>query len=165
MRRSLLFTFGLLLVSAASAAPLMLVTNVDFQPLHAQAARITITLAHLGAPLSEAEVKELDRAPTLPAAQGVALIQTVLDRHALFGLSINPEMRVKVTAGEAQRELDEHGWRVFLVKVANDSGTTAALTASSPNAKRMANSTAAEIPNEWLDLAMFDAAPDRKSVV
>ena len=159
MRRSLVFTFGLLLVTAASAAPLMLVTNVDFQPLHAQAARITITLAHLGAPLSEAEVKELDRAQTLPVAQGVALIQTVLDRHALFGVGINPEMRVKVAAGQAKPELDESGWRVFLVKVANDSGTTAALKAVSPNAKKMANSTAAEIPNEWLDLAMFDAAP------
>ena len=158
MRRSILFTWLVAAVSAA-AAPLSLVTNVDFQPLQAQAARITVTLAHLGAPLSEAEVKELDRAPTLPAAQGVALIQTVLDRHALFGVGINPEMRVKVAVGEAAAELDESGWRVFLVKVANDSGTTAALQAVSPNAKRMANSTAAEIPNEWLDLAMFDAAP------
>ena len=101
MRRSLVFTFGLLLVTAASAAPLTLVTNVDFQPLNAQAARLTVTLAHLGAPLSVGEIAELDRAATLRKAEGVALIQTVLDRHALFGVSINPEMRVKVAAGEA----------------------------------------------------------------
>jgi hypothetical protein len=58
----------------------------------------------------------------------------------LFGVNINPEMRVKVAVGEAKLELDELGWRVFLVKVANESGTTAPLKAVSPNAQRLFNS-------------------------
>jgi hypothetical protein len=146
-------------VLGVSAAPLTLVTNVDLQPLAAQVARVQEALRYLGAPLSDAEAKEIEAAKKLPEATAVEAIQKVLDRHALFGVTINPEMRVKVAAGEAARELDEHGWRVFLVKVENDSGTTAALKASSPNAQRLHNSPAEDVPNRWLDLATFDAQP------
>ena len=141
------------------AAPLPLVNQVEVQPLAAQVARVTDALAYLGAPLSAAELKQLEDAPALPAGDAVKQIQTVLDRHALFGVSINPEMRVKVAQGAASPELDEQGWSVFLVKVENDAGTTAPLKAVSPNAKKLAGSTAAEIPNEWLDVALFDAPP------
>src|SRR5215213_1614626 len=140
---------------AVSAQALTIVTNVDLQPLHAQVARVTAALSYLGAPLTDAEVKELDAAPSLPSAQAVEKIQSILDRHALFGVNINPEMRVKVQAGEAKPELDEHGWRVFLVKVANESGTTAKLAASSPNAQRLFNSPSNEVAGRWLDLSTF----------
>ena len=40
-----------------------------------------------------------------------------------------------------------------------DSGTTTALRATSPNARPLAGSTAAELPDRWLDLAMFDQQP------
>src|SRR5881396_132684 len=83
------------------AAPLPLVPKVEVQPLAAQVARVAEALAYLGAPLSEAELKQLNDAPALPAADAVKQIQGVLDRHALFGVSINPEMRVKVAQGEA----------------------------------------------------------------
>jgi hypothetical protein len=142
-----------------SAAPLTLVTNVEVQPLHAQVTRVHQALAYLGAPLSAGEIKQLDAAPSLPAAKAIAQIQKILDRHALFGVSINPEMRVKVARGEAKAELDEQGWRIFLVKVENDAGTTAALKAVSPNAQRLHNSPAEEVASRWLDLAMFDAQP------
>src|SRR6185436_19914141 len=141
------------------ARALPLVTNVDLQPLQAQVTRVETALAFVGAPLSDAESKELAAARSLPSAEAVAKIQTILDRHALFGVSINPEMRVKVQPGDAKPELDEHGWLVFLVKVANDSGTTAKLTATSPNAQRLFNSPSNEVADRWLDLAMFDAQP------
>jgi hypothetical protein len=144
---------------ATSAAPLPIVTKVEVQPLAAQATRVAEALAYLGTPLGEAELKQLKDAPGLPAAAAVKQIQDVLDRHALFGVSINPEMRVKVAQGEARPELDEQGWRVFLVKVANESGTTAKLAASSPNAERLFNSPSNEVANRWLDLAMFDVQP------
>jgi len=144
---------------ALSANALPVVTNVDLQPLHAQVARITQALAHLGAPLSNAEIKELDGAPSLPAAQAVERIQKILDGHALFGVHINPESRVKVQAGDAKAELDEQGWRVFLVKVANEAGVTAKLAAVSPNAQRLFNSPSNEVANRWLDVAMFDSQP------
>jgi len=158
MRRYISLLFCAVSFTAA-AAPLTIVTNVEFQPLHAQVQRVARALTFLGAPLSDAETKELEGAATMPPATAVEKMQTMLDRHALFGVTINPEMRVKVAVGEAKSELDEHGWRVFLVKVVNDAGTTAALKASSPNAKKMAGSDAAEIVHEWLDLAMFDAQP------
>jgi hypothetical protein len=144
---------------AFSAHALPIVTNVDLQPFQAQVTRVAQALTYLGAPLSEAETKELEDASSLPAAKAVEKIQTVLDRHVLFGVSINPEMRVKVQTGDAKPELDEHGWRVFLVKVANDSGTTAKLAALSPNAQRLFNSPSNEVANRWLDLAMFDSQP------
>ncbi len=150
---------ALCFLGVTTHAALTVVTNVDLQPLHAQVARVTQTMAYLGAPLSAAEVKELDDAPLLPAGKAVEKIQTILDRHVLFGVSINPEMRVKVAVGEARAELDEQGWRVFLVKVQNDAGTTAPLKAISPNAQRLHNSPAEDVANRWLDLAMFDAQP------
>jgi hypothetical protein len=154
-----LILLALCSLSTTTHAALILVTNVDLQPLHAQVARVTQSLAYLGAPLSAAEVKELDDAPPLPAAKAVEKIQSILDRHALFGVTINPEMRVKVAIGEARPELDEQGWRVFLVKVQNDAGTTAPLKAASPNAQKLFNSPAEDVANRWLDLAMFDAQP------
>lgn len=145
--------------TATLRAALPIVSNVELQPLQAQVARVSQALTFLGAPLSNAEQKELDNASSLPAAKAIEKIQTVLDRHALFGVNINPEMRVKVQQGEAKPELDEQGWRVFLVKVANESGTTAKLAATSPNAQRLFNSPSNEVSNRWLDLAMFDSQP------
>jgi hypothetical protein len=149
----------LLCAAALQAAPLNLVTNVEVQPLHAQVTRVHQALSHLGAPLSAEEIKQLDAAPSLPAAQAIERMQTILDRHALFGVNINPEMRVKVARGEAKAELDEQGWRIFLVKVENTAGTTAPLKAVSPNAQRLHNSPAADVANRWLDLALFDVQP------
>ncbi len=151
-----------LLVVAAwtiDAAPLTSVTNVEVQPLVAQVKRVTDALAYLGAGLPDAELIQLRDAMGLPSAEAVKQIQGVLDRHVLFGVGINPEMRVKVAQGEAKPELDEQGWRVFLVKVENDAGTTAALKASSPNAQRLHGSPPEDVPNRWCDIATFDAQP------
>ena len=79
-------------------------------------------------------------APLADPAKAVAQIQEVLDPHCLFGVNINPEMSVKVVQGDAPPELDEHGWRVFLIKVHNEAGTTAALKVESPNARKVAGS-------------------------
>src|SRR6185295_14437518 len=94
----------------------------------------------------------------------VARLQEILDRHCLFFVNINPEMRVKVAAGPAKHELSEQGWRQFLVKVHNEAGATAALKASSPNAQRLFNSPAGDVPNRWLELQMFDAQPLRPTL-
>jgi hypothetical protein len=145
--------------STAAAAPLTLVTNVEVQPLVAQAARVADALAYLGSPLDASELSRLKEGAGLTGAQRVQRIQEVLDRHALFGVGINPEMRVKVVQGEARPELDEQGWRVFLVKVENDAGTTAPLRASSPNAQKLHNSPANEVESRWCDISMFDAQP------
>jgi len=143
-------------LAPAVMAALPVVTNVDLQPLQAQAARIGQGLELVGAPLSAQESRDITAA-TGPA--GVEVIQSILDRHCLFAVTINPEMRVKVQQGDAAADLDEQGWRPFLVKVINDAGTTAALKVKSPNAKWLAGVTAADVPNEWLDIEMFDRQP------
>jgi len=116
---------------------------------------------------------------------GAEKIQRALDAHCLFVVSINPEMRVKVAPGQAKPELVEQGWRQFLVKVVNESGTTAPLRAVSPNAvsvysdegggpKRSAsdqfyrekgqNLPLADNAQLWLELQTYDAQPLGKSL-
>ncbi len=99
----------------------------------------------------------------------------MLDPLCLVGVNINPESRVKVAAGEAPPRLLQQGRRVFLVKVHNEAGVTAALRVSSPNAeplvKRSTGSPDPEItikPQEvgdrWLDVAMIDGQPLNKTL-
>ena len=112
-------------------------------------------------------------------------IQSALDAHCLFVVNINPEMRVKVAPGQAKPELVEQGWRQFLVKVINESGTTAPLRAVSPNAvsvysdegggpKRSASDQfyrekgqrvpLADNAQLWLELQTYDSQPLGKSL-
>lgn len=150
----------ILTVVSTRAAELPLVRNLELQPLAAQVARLQDALDYLGAPLSAAERGALAQALALPdAVRAAERVQAVLDARCLFGVNINPEMRVKVARGPAAAELDENGWRVFLVKVANESGTTAALKAESPNAERLFNSPPADVPHRWLELEMADGQP------
>jgi len=104
-------------------------------------------------------------------------MQAILDRHCLFGVQINPEMRVRWLK-VSQPELVEQGWRVFLVKIQNDSGTGSELRAVSPNAMSLFQSgsskTASDAafgkepkpnPNDlWLDLQMFNGQPLKKEL-
>ena len=161
-----------------AAAPLTVVTNIEWQPLYAQIQRVSDSLTSIGAPLSDAELGALAAAGL---AKDAAAIQKVLDARVLFEVNINPEMRVKVRQGPAKAELMEQGWRAFLVKVHNESGTTAPLVAVSPNALAMwerdgrkdttpsgalyrdrENPPQAE--NLWMDLSMFDKQPLRETL-
>ena len=100
----------------------------------------------------------------------VEAIQKLLDKRCLAGVNINPESRVKVARGAAVAELAEQGWRVFLVKVHNEAGVTAALARTSPNAAAMltrsTGSPAAkatvkpeDVPNRWMDIEVFTNQP------
>ncbi len=117
------------------AAALPIEKNVDWQPFVAQVTRLIEATDYLGSPFGADEKKAIAAATQdSNTNRAIEKLQTILDRHCLFGVTINPEMRVKVTAGPAKPELVEQGWRQFLVKVVNESGTTAALQAVSPNA-------------------------------
>jgi hypothetical protein len=148
--------------SQAAAPPV--VEKVEFQPLAAQVKRVVETLNYLGAPLPAADRAALEKATT------VQEIQRVLDRHCLLLVNINPEQRVKVAPGPAAPALDENGWRSFLVKVANEAGTTAELKVESPNAAPIYRQSTGsprpketvrkeDVPGRWLDLAMFNQQP------
>lgn len=162
MKQSLQVSF-LLSLSALflRAADVPLVHEVEWQPFSAQVQRLSEAMESLGSPLP-ADVRDALGQPETKA--GIQNIQKALDPLCLFVVSINPEMRVKVAEGPAKPELMEQGWRAFLVKVVNESGTTAALRGESPNAKQLHGSTSAQVPQRWLDLAMFDQPPLRKAL-
>src|SRR3954468_18583362 len=89
-------------------------------------------------------------------------------------------MRVKVNQGAAVPELAEQGWRVFLVKIQNDSGATANLRAVSPNALSVFEGGPTSTPSDkalqksstpkpdlddrWLELQLFDSPPLRSTL-
>jgi hypothetical protein len=170
--------------STAAAVPVA----VELQPLAAQVSRLVEALDYIGAPLAPADRQALDaavrEAEKMPArdargretahAGATAAMQQVLDRYALFDVHINPESRVKVTAGAAKPELVQHGWRTFLVKVRNEAGVTAALKAESPQGQRVwargpggfsmsprpqQTITQRDIADRWMDFSLFDKPP------
>jgi hypothetical protein len=160
------------------AAALPVVKGVEWQPLSAQITRLIEALDYLGTPLSADEKKAITAAGQESDADVAAgKVQAVLDPHCLFGVQINPEMRVKVTTGAAAPRLVEQGWRQFLVKVQNDSGTTAGLLAVSPNAVSLFESSSSRSASDqfyrkkgekqplsqpadlWLELMTFDKQP------
>src|SRR5881394_1975021 len=147
--------------SAAWSAPLPVVPNVEWQPLAAQARRVIEALGYLGDPLTVDEKRAIEAAL---AGNNSEQLQKALDAHCLFGVSINPEMRVKVDQGPAKPQLVEQGWRVFLVKVQNESGTTSRLKVESPNVGRLHGSAQSEVLNRWLETEFFDKQPLRETL-
>ena len=157
--------------ATAGADPLPVVSDVEFQPLTAQAKRLTEALEALGQPLDPAIKARLENAYAMPdLAKGVRAVQEALDPLCLIGVQINPESRVKAAQGPAAARLVQQGWRVFLVKVQNEAGVTAELHAESPNAapvyKRSTNTPspkrsipASEVIQRWLDVAMYGERP------
>ena len=149
---------------------LPIVTDVELQPLQAQAKRVAMALNELGAPLAADRHAALEKAlATADAPEGVRGIQEALDPLCLVGVNINPESRVKVAAGPAVPELLQQGWRVFLVKVHNEAGVTARLQCSSPNADSLHHRSGgpeppvkvrpADVVARWMDVSMFDNQP------
>jgi hypothetical protein len=177
----------LLLSTATSAlADTVLLPGSDWQPFSAQVKRLTEALEYSGSPL-DAKTDDVLKAALVEKdiKNANEKIQGALDANCLFIVSINPEMRVKVAPGPAKPELLEQGWRQFLVKVVNESGTTAALRAVSPNAvsvysdegggpKRSSSDQfyrekgqklpLADNAQLWLDLQTYDAQPLGKSL-
>jgi hypothetical protein len=143
-----------------SAEELPLVTNVEFQPLAAQVARVLQAMEMVGEPMPGEDARRLKGLiEGSPSAASIEAVQRVLDKYCLAGVDINPESRVKVQQGQAKAELVEQGWRAFLVKVQNQAGVTAVLAVDSPSAGAMANSSANVAQRRWMDLQMINKQP------
>lgn len=135
MKRLLIALVSLLVADAARAQFVPTVSDVEPQPLHAQALRLADALEFVGSPLGESDRMRLERLQQDPLTERtVAAIQEVLDPYVLAYVDINPEGRVKVERGPATAELYQGGWTNFLVKVHNQAGVTARLQVESPNA-------------------------------
>jgi hypothetical protein len=167
--------FGLSAVPA-QGEELTRVTDVEFQPLAAQVRRVVEALDQLGQPLTPTQRTRLDAALKSPAGPaGVAALQEALDPLCLLGVEINPESRVKAMQGPASARLMRHGWRLFLVKIHNEAGVTAALRVDSPNAAPLYKGSSgspspkavvplADVPNRWLDVTLFNDRPLSKTL-
>jgi hypothetical protein len=114
---------------------LPVVTNVEPQPLLAQAIRLNEALSFLGSSLPAEDVKRLKALQDRPlTTETTKHIQHILDPYCLAMVNINPEARVKVIRGSAKAKLIQGGWTSFLIKVNNETGTTPQLEAASVNA-------------------------------
>ena len=152
--------------SAAAQTP-----GVPLQPLAQQTRRLEDALNFLGQPLAAPDQQAINRAIANPdESAAVAEVESTLDRYALAIVDINAESRVKVEPGPAKPELVEAGTRLFLVKVINRAGVTAALRVVSPNSGKVyIQSTGNPEPKleltprdaaaRWVDLSIYDQPP------
>jgi hypothetical protein len=167
----------MVIASPLLAADLPLIRKVDRQPLAAQAKRVVQALDYLGAPLPEADKKSLEAAAEeAKETKAVETIQTILDKHCLFGVRIAQwgteptDVLPIIQPGPAKPELAEQGWRVFLIKVDNPTGIkNVELRADSPNALPLVQRSSSkpdpkvtsvgEVSQRFLDLQMFNSQP------
>jgi hypothetical protein len=161
-----LFAWNILPSSFVAAA-------VEPQPFLAALRQLVDATDYLGTPFTAAEKKTLSECMAAHDAAAVDKARAILDAHCLFLVNVNPEQRVKVIQGPAKAELDEAGWRQYLVRVENEAGVTAKLQVSSPFAKQAYVPGSPPVqPNakprdpgqpalqaRWLDLQTFDAPP------
>ncbi len=104
-------------------------SSVEGQPLAANVVRVIDTLRLIGAPLNA----ELETALAKAAKQrDVKRLQELLDPQVLFVVSLNPEVRVKVSRGPAKGVLQQGGFTPVLIKVLNDSTVADPLRIVSP---------------------------------
>ena len=162
------------LYGVVPAQEVELVADVDGQPLGANVTRVIEALAFLGAPLPESLAAELKQAAR---ERDTVTLQKLLDSHAVFVLSLNPEVRVKVQRGPGKATLQQAAFTPLLVKVINDSTVSSRLRIKSPQAgpvysgsaisilKRQAQTELKDDENleqrtdRFLSVEMFDRSP------
>ena len=127
---SFLFSTVLITTVAFAADDTPRILPVEGQPLGANIARLTQTLDFLGAPLPNSLVTKLEAAAKKRDAKE---LQKLLDPHATFVVSLNPEVRVKVGRGPGTATIQQGGFAPLLVKVINESTVTRQLRIRSPD--------------------------------
>jgi len=160
-----------LAITSLLASILPCAEAADFQPFAAHSGRVIEALEFLGEPFASEEKTALRELAKSSAPDAAEKLEALLDARCLFFVEINPEMRVKVASGPAKADLVQGGWRQFLIKVKNASGTTAPLRAISPQAQKLSNDAfrppdapkpagdPLPIAQRWLDAQVFNAQP------
>lgn len=150
-------------VVAAEKPPI--VTDVEGQPVAANAGRVVQALEFLGFPLPKEVAMPLATAIT---ARDATKVQQILDPRVSFVVSINPESRVKVARGPAELTLQQAGFVPVLVKVLNDSTVKKPLRMTSPQAGKVYGPNWRPMPDpkadpgdkgRFLHLEMFTQSP------
>lgn len=143
---------GAAIASPKKKQALPIIETVPAQTLAARARDIINQLENQGSPVSAETRAALNRAlQQKTELEQVRGIQAALDPLCLLAVHINPESRVKVAQGFARPELLQKEWRMFLVKIYNQAGTTAPLRLFSPNVLAPSGTPAAQ-RDRWLDM-------------
>jgi hypothetical protein len=146
------------------------------QPFGAQIQRLLLALNSIGDPLPATEASALQAILSEPPHKDtVDRLDTILQRHVLLNVDINPESLVSVTRGAAKAELVQGGWRNFLIRVTNQAKDTSILQIRSPLAAPMGrpsgNATesahdftigavdAVEAASRWISISTWDKPP------
>src|SRR5437762_4194289 len=119
------------LATAIPAEDTLPVISVEGQPLAANVRRVIQALEQLGHSLPAEATADLLSAAK---ARDHARLQSLLDRHVLLVVAINPESRVKVLRGPAPAQLQQGGHTPVILKVINESTITKRLRIVSPQA-------------------------------
>jgi hypothetical protein len=89
------------------------------QPYFAGVNRALEALAKLGAPVTVADLQQIAALTRQNDAAAVAASEKILYRYALATVSIESEGSVHLMVEGAPRTLVEQGWRIFLVRITN----------------------------------------------
>jgi hypothetical protein len=159
------------LLAAAAAAPI----SVEPQPYFASVNRAIEALAKLGAPIAITDVQQIAALRHQNDRAAIAAAEAILNRYTLVRLHIDRDGFATGSAGGAQPTLVEQGWRVFLLRVANEQGSTEELThtlgqffsypsrvAAAGGARSNLNDTVNEAPRfarDWLTSLLYNAPP------
>ena len=161
-------------LAASAIAEDLPIVAVEGQPLAANARRVLQALEMLGQGLPAAEAAEIEAAAK---DRDYAHLQTLLDKHALLLVAINPESRVKVQRGPAAARLQQGGYLPVVIKIINESTITKRLRITSPQSgpvyagaaplslQRQQQTELGENPNKakdkerFLSVEMFAAPP------
>ncbi len=145
---------------------LAFVSDVERQPFVAQTKRLVEALDFAGSPLADADLDALNSAMALEDSIAcIEGIQEILNKYTLVDVHINPEARVKLARGECEPQLQQQGWRAFLVRVHNEPRVTARLSVTSKNSQptmdfaREGTVSEKDVQERWMKVEMVDQKP------
>jgi hypothetical protein len=132
------------------------VLDVERQPLLAQVSRLRLALQELGAPWPRDVDAQIELAEQEPDdARAVRMIQTALDPLCVAAVRITGDGDLSAAAAPREIGLDEHGTRVYLVKVHNPAGVGTNLKILSPQAESLPGET----ESRWLEIRSCEERP------
>ena len=174
----LLMLLGCFLPAVVPRSPAWTAENqpseVESQPLLANVSRLLEALAYLGVPLDDDATQAIARAA---ARRNARELQSILDEHVQFHVSIDRESHVKVERGAAPAQLQQAGFVPLLVKIVNRAESAKRLRIDSPQAGAVyagvaelsmrrqqqehlrANQNTDGAKNRFLHLEMFESPP------
>ncbi|MEM9645495.1 MAG: hypothetical protein AAF989_10915, partial [Planctomycetota bacterium] len=172
---AVLLGIGVIWAPWVASDELTIVPRVPRQPLASATERLIQAMEASGSPLDPAVLRRVRVAAAMENESDASrAIQAALDPICLAEVHINPESRVKVIEGPANKTLLQQGWRLFLIKVHNQAGINPTLNLASPNMlpvhqkgkhprerprtdEQLVNPS--DIPERWLDASMLDRPP------